>query len=98
MKLGIVGQGYVGTAIKVGFESYYDYFRTIMKVNQLPYIDFIQNLIKFGYKEDIRTLYGNNGKDIHHYSPKGNSILSKAITNRLSVEHGKIIKIKPEVQ
>jgi len=24
MKIGIVGQGYVGTAIKVGFESYYD--------------------------------------------------------------------------
>ncbi len=70
----------------------------MMKVHQLPYIDFIQNLIKFGYKEDIRTLYGNNGKDIHHYSPKGNSILSKAITKRLSVEHGKKIKIKPEVR
>ena len=24
MKIGIVGQGYVGTAIKIGFESYYD--------------------------------------------------------------------------
>ena len=24
MKIGIIGQGYVGTAIKVGFESYYD--------------------------------------------------------------------------
>ena len=82
----------------IGFEAYYDYFHTIMKVHQLPYIDFIQNLIKFSYKEDIRTLYGNNRKDIHHYSPKGNSILSKAITKRLSVEHGKIIKIKPEVQ
>ena len=33
MKIGIVGQGYVGTAIKVGFEPYYD-LETYDKYNE----------------------------------------------------------------
>ena len=41
MKIGIVGQGYVGTAIKVGFESYYnletyDKFSTDKSTSNLP--------------------------------------------------------------
>ena len=31
MEIGIVGQGYVGTAIKVGFEPHYDYIHTYDK-------------------------------------------------------------------
>jgi lysophospholipase L1-like esterase len=66
-----------------GFESYYRFFQKIMELYKLPYVDFLQHLVDYDKEGEIRSLYGNNGKDIHHYSPQGNTILAQAIAERL---------------
>jgi lysophospholipase L1-like esterase len=66
-----------------GFEAFYRYFHEIMQDQNIPYIDFLNHLID--NEKEIRSLYVNNGEDIHHFSPKGNAMLAKAITKRLDL-------------
>lgn len=49
----------------------------------MPYIDFLKILVDYRKEKEIKPLYVNNGKDIHHYSPSGNALLAKAINKRL---------------
>lgn len=67
----------------LGFVAFYKYFYEIMELHKLPYIDFLQRLVDYGKEGNIRSLYGNNGNDIHHYSPHGNRLLAQAIAERL---------------
>lgn len=69
-----------------GFETFYSFFQDIMDLHKLPYVNFLQRLVDYGKKEEIRSLYGNDGEDIHHYSPLGNRLLAQAIAERLIVE------------
>jgi hypothetical protein len=72
-------------AFDLGFEDYYKYFSMMMDLYQLPYIDSLENLVAYSKKNKINSLYGNNGKDIHHYSPQGNLLLARAIAKRISI-------------
>lgn len=67
----------------LGFVAFYKYFHNLMETQKLPYVDFLRTLVDYDKEGSIKSLYGNNGKDIHHYSPQGNYILSKAIAERL---------------
>ena len=67
----------------LGFLAFYKYFYENMELHKLPYIDFLQRLVDYGKEGNIRSLYGNNGNDIHHYSPQGNRLLAQAIAERL---------------
>lgn len=66
-----------------GFEAFYYFFQKIMELYKLPYIDLLPRLVNFGKEGSIRSLYRNNGEDIHHYSPQGNQFLAQAIAERL---------------
>jgi hypothetical protein len=66
-----------------GFEAFYNYFQKIMEKAKFPYVDFLQRLLDYEKEGDVKSLFVNNGKDIHHYSPKGNHILAQAIADRL---------------
>jgi lysophospholipase L1-like esterase len=66
----------------LGFVAFYKYFHNLMETQKLPYVDFLRTLVNYSKEGNIKSLYGNNGKDIHHYSPKGNYILAKAIAER----------------
>ena len=66
-----------------GFEAFYNYFQKIMEKTKLPYVDFLQHLLDYKKEGVVKSLYVNSGKDIHHYSPKGNHILAQAIAERL---------------
>jgi len=71
-----------------GFETYYNYFSKMMDLYQLPYIDFLEDLVAYNKQKEIKHLYNDNGKDIHHYSPQGNLLLAKAIAKRIKVTSG----------
>ncbi len=71
-----------------GFETYYNYFSKMMDLYQLPYIDFLEDLVAYNKQKEIKILYNDNGKDIHHYSPQGNLLLAKAINKRIKVTAG----------
>jgi hypothetical protein len=40
--------------------------------------------VEYSKEQPISSLYGKG--DIHHYSPKGNSILAQTIANRLATD------------
>jgi len=67
-------------------EAFYKYFQEMMEFYKFPYLDFLQHLVDYGAEGEIRSLYGNNGKDIHHYSPQGNYILAQAIAERFATD------------
>jgi lysophospholipase L1-like esterase len=67
----------------LGFMAFYDYFQQIMKVAKVPYVDFLQRLVDYAKEGAVKSLYVNSGKDIHHFSPKGNHILAQTIAERL---------------
>ena len=74
-----------------GFENYYKYFSLMMDLYKLPHIDFLKTLVEYNKTNEITFLYGNKGKDIHHYSPRGNALLAQTISNRLTIaKTGKI--------
>ena len=54
-----------------------------MEFHKIPYVDFMKPLVEYSKERPIKSLYENNGKDINHYSPTGNFILSQAIAKRL---------------
>ncbi len=70
----------------LAFVALYKYFHELMYLHKLPYVDFLQRMVDYGKEGDIRSLYGNNGKDIHHYSPQGNRLLAQAIAERMVLE------------
>ena len=74
-----------------GFENYYKYFSLMMDLYKLPHIDFLKTLVEYNKTNEITFLYGNKGKDVHHYSPRGNALLAQTISNRLAIaKTGKI--------
>ena len=68
------------------FDVLYRYFQKIVESNKVPYIDFLTHLVEYSKEQPISSLYGKG--DIHHYSPKGNSILAQTIANRLATDFG----------
>jgi hypothetical protein len=42
--------------------------------------------VDYGKDGAVKSLYVGRGKDIHHYSPKGNHLLAQAITERLKID------------
>ena len=65
MKIGIVGQGYVGTAIKVGFEPYYEletYDNEVWKY--LKCIQISNNLFKYEKIDDNKLLIFSDDETI----------------------------------
>jgi len=67
-----------------GFEEFYKYFHIIMEVNKFTYVDFLKRLVDYSKEGTVKSLYKDNGKDIHHFSPQGNLILAKAIAERIA--------------
>ena len=64
----------------------------MMNMYNLAHIDYLKNLVKYSQEKEVRFLYGNNGEDIHHFSPQGNLILAKTIADRIKIDkEGKII-------
>ena len=61
MEIGIVGQGYVGTAIKVGFEPHYDYIHTYDKFD----------ISKFTIKTAIWNEYEIITSILYNYEARG---------------------------
>ena len=75
-----------------GFEEFYKYFSEMIKMYNLPHIDHLKNLVKYSQEKEVKFLYGNNGKDIHHFSPQGNLFLANTIADRINIDKkGKII-------
>jgi hypothetical protein len=68
------------------FAVLYTYFYKIMEFNKIPHIDFLTTLLKYSKEGTIGSLFGNNGKDVHHYSPKGNYLLAQTIAKRLATD------------
>ena len=66
-----------------GYEGFYNYFYNLMELYKLPYVDFLKYLVDQGKERTIRSLYANNGNDLHHFSPQGNSIFAQIIAERL---------------
>ena len=77
-----------------GFNALYNYFSGMINLYKLPYIDFLQNMVEYRKNKDIKLLYRNNGKDVHHYSSMGNNLLAKTISNRLKITETGEIEIK----
>ena len=69
-----------------GFVAFYKYFQEIMELSKLPYVDFLQRLVIYSKEGPIKSLYRNNGKDVHHFSPQGNYLLARAIAERLVLD------------
>jgi hypothetical protein len=69
-----------------GFEAFYSYFLELVNHYNYPHIDFIQRLVDYNKEGSVKSLYVNNGKDPHHYSSQGNTILSQAIADRLTAD------------
>lgn len=65
-----------------GFVAFYKYFYEIMNLRNYRYVSFLHRLLDYSKEGEIKSLYVNNGKDIHHLSPQGNSFLAKAIAER----------------
>jgi len=80
--------------LDIGFKVFYNYFSQMMKLYKLPHIDFLQNILEYSKNNNIKFLYRNNGKDIHHYSPMGNKLLANTILNRIKATDKGNIKIK----
>jgi len=80
--------------IDPGFENYYTYFSLMMKLYKLPHIDFLETLVEYNKTNEITFLYGNKGKDVHHYSPQGNALLANTISNQLAISKKGKITIK----
>ena len=72
-------------AIDKGFLLLHNYFSRIMKLYNLPHIDFLKIILGQSKNKSFNHLYGKNGKDIHHYSSEGNTLLAKAILENLKI-------------
>ena len=57
-----------------------------MEHYKFPYVHFLKYLVDQSKASAIGSLYVNNGKDNHHYSPQGNHILAQAIAERLGAD------------
>ena len=66
------------------FYSEYGYFKKVMKINKIPYIDFLKHLVDYSKEQPIHSLYGK--EDISHFSPKGNYIFAQTIAKRLATD------------
>lgn len=64
-------------------QDHYSYFQKIMEKTKFPYVNLLQRLLGYEKEGAVKSLYVNSGKDIHHYSPKGNHFLAQAIAERL---------------
>ena len=63
----------------------------MMDLYKLPHIYFLKTLVEYNKTNEITFLYGNKGKDVHHYSSRGNALLAQTISNRLAIaKTGKI--------
>jgi len=80
--------------LDIGFKVFHNYFSEMMNLYKLSHIDFLQNILKYSKSNNIKSLYRNNGKDIHHYSPTGNKLLAKTILNRIKITKKGAIEIK----
>lgn len=67
-----------------GFSAHYQDFNRFFQKSSYSYIDYNNHLLGRSQNHDLKTLYVNRGKDIHHYSPLGNKMLADAIFARIS--------------
>lgn len=67
-----------------GFQLYYIYFRKLLELGKYSYVDHLQNLLWAGENTKLESLYHDNGKDTHHYSPLGNELLAKSIADHIN--------------
>ena len=70
----------------LGYLAHYKKIYDILEHYKFPYVHFLKYLANQGNEGTTRSLYVNNGKDIHHYSPQGNHILAQAIAERLDAD------------
>lgn len=66
-----------------GFHQNYRKLKELLEESDLPFIDLNNSflLMSKGSKSELTSLYNKNGKDIHHYSPKGNKLVAEILTN-----------------
>jgi hypothetical protein len=70
----------------LGYLARYKNFYDMMEYYKFPYVHFLKYLANKDKEGTTRSLYVNDGKDIHHYSPQGNHILAQAIAERLEAD------------
>jgi tetratricopeptide (TPR) repeat protein len=64
-----------------GFHRNYRELKKFLEESKLPFLDLNNSfLLKAnGSMKELSTLYNQNGKDIHHYSPKGNRLVAETM-------------------
>jgi tetratricopeptide (TPR) repeat protein len=79
-----------------GFHQNYRELKEILEENELPFLDLNNSfLLKAkGSKSELSTLYNQNGKDFHHYSPKGNKLVAEVLKNFIDNDLNNLISKK----
>jgi tetratricopeptide (TPR) repeat protein len=76
-----------------GFHRNYRELKRFLEESKLPYLDLNNSflLMANGSMKELSTLYNQNGKDIHHYSPKGNRLVAETIANFIDKDLNNLI-------
>ncbi len=66
-----------------GFHQNYRKLKNLLEESKLPFLDLNNALLlkTKGSLSELSKLYNQDGKDFHHYSPKGNSLVAKTLAN-----------------
>ncbi len=64
-----------------GFHQNYRDFKELLEETKLPFLDLNNSFVlkAKGSEKELSTLYNQNGKDFHHYSPKGNKLVAEVL-------------------
>ncbi len=66
-----------------GFHHLYVEFKEILEENKFQFLDLNNSFLlnSKGSTKELVSLYNQNGKDFHHYSPKGHHLVAKYLGN-----------------
>jgi tetratricopeptide (TPR) repeat protein len=76
-----------------GFHQKYREVKELLEESELPFVDLNNSfLLKAkGSKSELTTLYNQKGKDIHHYSPKGNRLVAEILADFIDKDLNNLI-------
>ena len=71
-----------------GFHQKYRELKELLEESELPFLDLNNSFIfkTKGSMSELTTLYNKDGKDIHHYSPKGNRLVAEVLTKYIKID------------